>query len=123
MDGLSGPIPFHIAKAYGVRAAIDSNRNPSFNLGAPAKSIAPARDLDPSIVKPAFPKDRFTSRIDTMVSGSVDSPIGRGEGFDSAPITQQRTQGSDRFKMYSRAADAIEVSTAVTLGRQIDTLA
>ncbi len=122
MDGISGPIPFHIAKAYGVRAAVEPTRLAS----APLKSIAATGSLDAGVVRPAFPQDRFASRLDTMVSGSVDSPIGRGEGFDapsSAVATNPRASAGDRFRMYSRAADAVEVSTAVTLGRQIDTLA
>ena len=71
MDGLTGPIPFHIAKAYGVRAAIDPSRN-----GKPVSAVG---RIDPSVVRPAFPSDQFATRLDAMVSGTVESPIGRDE--------------------------------------------
>lgn len=116
MDGLTGPIPFHIAKAYGVRAAIDPSRN-----GKPVSAVG---RMDPSVVRPAFPSDQFAARLDAMVSGTVESPIGRGEGFDAPPAAATtRAPGSDRFQMYTRAADRIEVSTKIALGTQIDTRA
>ena len=60
-----------------------------------------------------------TDRIDQLVAGEVSSPINRGEGFDEvsgAPKAQ--TTGS--IKLYSRAADVVEVATELSLGRTID---
>ncbi|MSR40777.1 MAG: hypothetical protein EXS10_02615 [Phycisphaerales bacterium] len=115
MDGLTGPIPFHIAKAYGVKAAVDPSR-----VGKP---VTTAGQVDAGVVRPAFPQDQFATRLDSMVGGTVESPIGRGEGFDAPAAATTRAPGSDRFQMYTRAADSIEVSTKISLGRQIDTLA
>jgi hypothetical protein len=62
----------------------------------------------------------------TLVAGQVDSPVNQGEGFDQ-PATSPRSNANPAgnfspgsFSMYSRAADRVEVATAVTLGRSLD---
>ena len=62
----------------------------------------------------------------TLVAGQVDSPVSQGEGFDQ-PVTSPRSNATPagnlatgNFAMYSRAADRVEVATAVTLGRSLD---
>ena len=75
-------------------------------------------------------RDQFTHRPAELVAGKVDSPVSRGEGFDqpSAPLAGGRNaqvrvapaSPAASFAMYSRAADRIEVATAVSLGRALD---
>ncbi len=58
-----------------------------------------------------------------LVAGAVDSPVSRGQGFDSAPSAQpaaQRATPSGNFALYTRAADRLEVATSVALGRTFD---
>ena len=63
--------------------------------------------------------DATPERIDRLVAGSVDSPINRGEGFDEA--TQGKAAPAPAgMKLYSRAADVVEVATDLSLGRTID---
>jgi hypothetical protein len=58
-----------------------------------------------------------------LVAGAVDSPVSRGQGFDSASPTQsgtQRATPAGNFALYTRAADRLEVATSVALGRTFD---
>lgn len=60
--------------------------------------------------------------VSKLVSGRVDSPVSRGQGFD-APRGAPMPNASGSLQMYTRAADRVEVATAAHLGRILDTRA
>jgi hypothetical protein len=62
-----------------------------------------------------------SSAAANLVSGKVDSPVSRGQGFDAPRAPMPNTSGA--LQMYSRAADRVEVATAAHLGRILDTRA
>ena len=62
-----------------------------------------------------------SSAAANLVSGKVDSPVSRGQGFDAPRAPMPNTAGA--LQMYSRAADRVEVATAAHLGRILDTRA
>jgi len=62
-----------------------------------------------------------SSAAANLVSGRVDSPVSRGQGFDAPRAPMPNTSGA--LQMYSRAADRVEVATAAHLGRILDTRA
>ncbi|MFM2164521.1 MAG: hypothetical protein RL325_958 [Planctomycetota bacterium] len=92
-------IPFHAAAAYGIKP-----KQPAPRAGAP---IAP----------PVAHKQDGRSPLPGLVSGKVDSPVSRGQGFET-PLAP-----SGSLQMYTRAADRVEVATAARLGRILDTRA
>lgn len=127
MDARS-PIPFNAAQAYGVRAQ------------QPARASAPRARVESGFIVPpnlpaaddraqrvaervtlasVGPTARGASPLDTLVSGRVESPVGRGEGFDQPAPAAARPAGAP-LAMYSRTADRVEVATAVSVGRSID---
>lgn len=106
MDSLR-PIPFRTAAAASAAAAA---------YGIKAKPIAPPPPVD-------APRPRADARsgADRLVAARVDAPIdGRG-GFDAPKPS--RTAHSGNLQMYTRAADRMEVATAVQVGRVLDTKA
>lgn len=69
--------------------------------------------------------DHVELSMGNLVAGRVESPVGRGEGFDTPPAAQAgpapvRLAANGSFAMYTRAADRLEVATAVALGRSVD---
>ena len=97
------PIPFHAAVAYGMKPGAQFRRG---NQPAGATIQAP-------VAKP--------STAAKLVSGKVDSPVSRGQGFDAPRAPMPNASGA--LQMYSRAADRVEVATAAQLGRILDTRA
>jgi hypothetical protein len=103
------PIPFHVAAAYGVKplrpqtqsATQPSTQRVGASIRPPVEGASPAKAL---------------------VSGRVQSPVSRGQGFDAAATSITRSP-SGALQMYSRAADRVEVATAAHLGRMLDTRA
>lgn len=113
---IRGPIPFHVAKAYGVQPALNAAR---VGVARPAHGVAGT--TGPSGVR-QVDATRDLSRVDgvirsrgldRLVGGTVNRPI----AFDGA-TTAQPSAGS--LPMYTRAADKIEAAVAVNLGRMLD---
>ncbi len=127
------PIPFQAAVAYGMKptqANRTSNNSISGNssgrtptgqavTSSPGAVIRPpAPRAAPALTNPALTNPALTN----LVSGKVDSAVSRGQGFD-APRGAPMPNSSGALQMYSRAADRVEVATAATLGRLLDTRA
>lgn len=91
------PIPFQAAVAYGMKPQTATTR-----IGTPIK---------PPVAK--------TSPATGLVSGRVESPVSRGQGFET-PRTAPGPSPNGNLQMYSRAADRVEVATATQLGRILD---
>jgi hypothetical protein len=77
---VSGAIPMHIARAYGVQPS-----------------------------RPATPP----ANAERLVAGRVEKPV--DVDLDSPPSIEAGT-----LPLYTRAADKVEVSVAVQLGRTVD---
>ncbi|MEY4119328.1 MAG: hypothetical protein RLZZ116_2656 [Planctomycetota bacterium] len=97
------PIPFQAAVAYGLKTGAQLRR-----ANQPAGAT-----IQPPITK--------ASAAAKLVSGKVDSPVSRGQGFDAPRAPMPNSSGA--LQMYSRAADRVEVATAAHLGRILDTRA
>jgi len=97
------PIPFQAAVAYGMKSG-----------GHPRLAITRAT----ATIQPAVAKASGAAKL---VSGKVDSPVSRGQGFDAPRAPMPNASGA--LQMYSRAADRVEVATAAHLGRILDTRA
>ena len=128
---LQGPLSFRAAQASGAYGQASGAR-----IGAPGARTAPAQGPQGSIaadgtVTPPFAerRDHVAVSLSALVSGKVESPVGRGEGFDRAsqpnparpaqPVAAP-AQALGAYAMYTRAADRVEVATAVSLGRTLD---
>ena len=105
MDG-TGPIPFHAAQAarlYGGRPS-----------GASSK---------PQITVPNGPA---AGKPNPLVAGRVQATAGPLAPLDQVTLSTANTGGAgttpNSFAMYTRAADRVEVATAVAIGRTIDRL-
>ncbi len=97
------PIPFQAAVAYGMK---------------PGAQVRPASPRASASIQPPV---ATTSAAAKLVSGKVDSPVSRGQGFDAPRAPMPNASGA--LQMYSRAADRVEVATAAQLGRILDTRA
>lgn len=97
------PIPFQAAVAYGMK---------------PGTQLRTAVQRAGSTIQPPIAK---ASPAAKLVSGKVDSPVARGQGFDAPRAPMPNASGA--LQMYSRAADRVEVATAAHLGRILDTRA
>jgi hypothetical protein len=100
---IGGNIPFNVARAYGV---------------TPPQRPAPLAPLAPTgAPAPAAPVQRdpvaSNPRIEKLVAGTV--PGGVDFGTASTPTTP-----AGPYQLYTRAADKIEATVAVELGRAID---
>jgi len=113
---INGPIPFHVAKAYGVKPAA-----PAAPLAAASGARAPlsiaqaaplptANSIDALSQLAAAPR---SAKVDRLVGGTVNVPL----SFDGAAT---RTPGTGTLQLYTRAADKIEAAVAVNVGRAID---
>jgi len=107
-------IPFHVAKAYGVRST--ASPKPAAPVARPSAAPTPTsdvpragsvRELD------ALAAGRRTARVDRLVGGTVHRPI----NFDGAATA--RTDGGP-LQLYNRAADRVEAAIGVNVGRSID---
>jgi hypothetical protein len=110
-----GPIPFNAAVAYGMKPN-SATRATQARAGSTIKAPFARADVG----------EQVAVSLSNLVSGKVDSPVSRGEGFDAprtAATGQPAKNPAASMQMYSRAADRIEVATAVSLGRTIDTRA
>jgi len=97
------PIPFQAAVAYGMK---------------PGAQLRPANPRASATIRPPV---ATVSGAAKLVSGKVDSPVSRGQGFDAPRAPMPNASGA--LQMYSRAADRVEVATAAHLGRILDTRA
>ncbi|MFZ9882048.1 MAG: hypothetical protein ACO3QC_11670 [Phycisphaerales bacterium] len=125
-----GPIPFNAAQAYGLRPSQNARASaprgrvengfvvpPSLpNTGARAERVAERVTLG-SVGPAAAP--RGSSPVQQLVSGRVESPVGRGEGFDQ-PAAREAAPAGAPMQMYTRSADRVEVATSVATGRSLD---
>jgi hypothetical protein len=113
---INGPIPFHVAKAYGVKpggapaplAATGAAPAP-FSI-AQASPLPTANSIDALSQLAAAPR---SAKVDRLVGGTVNTPL----SFDGAAT---RTPGTGSLQLYTRAADKIEAAVAVNVGRAID---
>ncbi|MDI9403301.1 MAG: hypothetical protein QM516_05460 [Limnohabitans sp.] len=82
-------------------------------------------------------REHLSASLSALIAGQVDSPVGRGEGFDapsrpsgtpsrpsdtpSRPSeTPSRRSAGEPLQMYTRAADRIDVATTLRLGGNLD---
>lgn len=101
---IDGPIPFHVAQAYGVkRPTAPSVISPTQPPVSPSVEGVDAS----SGVKPS-------ESLKQLIAGKV----AQGVDFDSAS-TPARPSGPV-LQLYNRAADKIEAATGVHLGRSLD---
>jgi hypothetical protein len=117
------PIPFQAAVAYGMKptqANRTSNNSISGNSSGRTPTGQPVTSSPGAVIRPPAP--RAAPALTNLVSGKVDSAVSRGQGFD-APRGAPMPNSSGALQMYSRAADRVEVATAATLGRLLDTRA
>ena len=94
---IRGPLPFHVAKAYGV-------------VKPPFATVAHAAASGSGV-------GGATRLVAGTVSVPADPSLASNAADSSAPVGPRQ---ADAFPMYSRAADRIEVATAVALGRNLD---
>lgn len=107
------PIPFHAAQAYGIRP--NGSARPGGAGQTPATgAIVPPRTAGAERV------DRISASLSNLVSGSVNSPVSQGVGFEQ-PTAPRGGTSDGRMQLYTRAADRIEVATDVAIGRTLDT--
>ncbi len=123
------PIPFQAAVAYGMKptqANRTSNNSISGNSSGRTPTGQPVTASPGAVIRPPASRNgnapRATPALANLVSGKVDSAVSRGQGFD-APRGAPMPNSSGALQMYSRAADRVEVATAATLGRLLDTRA
>jgi hypothetical protein len=130
---LQGPISFRAAQASGAYGNASGPRaragQPDTRPGSSAAqqgSIAADGTINPPF---AERRDHVAVSLSALVSGKVESPVGRGEGFEQAaranPARPAQSvaapaQATGAYAMYTRAADRVEVATAVSLGRTLD---
>jgi hypothetical protein len=140
MDSPS-PLNFRAAQAaaaYGGRPPLRAQTGqPGLNSGANASasraseatairaadgSIKPphARQVDAQPMRIGRHQDALSPSLAAMVAGQVESPVARGEGFESPRALAPSTGAHAAYAMYTRAADRIEVATSVTVGRSLD---
>jgi hypothetical protein len=86
------------------------------NTSARAERVAERVTLG-SVGPAAAP--RGSSPVQQLVSGRVESPVGRGEGFDQ-PAARNAVPAGAPMQMYTRSADRVEVATSVATGRSLD---
>lgn len=127
---LQGPIPFRAAQARTAQAlgAYSAGRARAAHPVNPNPQGTVESD---GVITPPFAerRDHVAVSLSALVSGKVDSPVGRGEGFEQAargnparpaqPVSAP-AQANGAYAMYTRAADRVEVATAVSLGRTLD---
>ncbi len=117
------PIPFQAAVAYGMKPT-QANRTSNNSISGNSSGRTPTGQAVTSspgaVIRPPAP--RAAPALTNLVSGKVDSAVSRGQGFD-APRGAPMPNSSGALQMYSRAADRVEVATAATLGRLLDTRA
>ena len=101
---IDGPIPFHVAQAYGVKSPTALGKINPLQLPAPpdAGQTEAAQTIKPS------------ENVQQLIAGKVVQPV----DFDSAS-TPARPSGPV-LQLYNRAADTIEAATGVHLGRSLD---
>lgn len=123
------PIPFQAAVAYGMKPT-QANRTSNNSISGNSSGRTPTGQAVTSspgaVIRPPASRNenapRATPALANLVSGKVDSAVSRGQGFD-APRGAPMPNSSGALQMYSRAADRVEVATAATLGRLLDTRA
>ncbi|MCL4211344.1 MAG: hypothetical protein HRU76_08110 [Phycisphaeraceae bacterium] len=113
---IRGPIPFHVARAYGVQPALNATKIGAVRpMGGVAAPVGPSgvRQVDATGDLSRVEGVTRSRGLDHLVGGTVNRPI----AFDGAATTQP-SAGS--LPMYTRAADKIEAAVAVNLGRMLD---
>jgi len=99
---VSGPIPFHVARAYGQASAA----RPQF--GAPA-------DHEQATGTPAAPQLRAAQS-----AARISGPLIAGKVSGSVDFTGAIPTAGHSHSLYNRAADRVEAATAITIGRSLD---
>jgi len=128
---LQGPIPFRAAQAYGMRPNSPARAAAVTGSGANPNSPPSASRTPDGTIEPPFAerRDHVSVTLASLVSGKVESPVGRGAGFEQpAPtISAQSSRSSvgpvaapGAYAMYTRAADRVEAATAVSICRTLD---
>ncbi len=87
---IRGPLPFHVAKAYGA-------------VAPPATPVSSAK--------------LSAASAQRLVAGTVSVPADPALASNAPHAT---ARSADSFPLYTRAADRVEVATAVALGRNVD---
>lgn len=103
MEGIPPTIPFHLAKAYGVRPAANAPRATS-SVEQVAAPRAPAGPASQKHVSPEVAK---------LIAGRVPGAI---DFTDDAPKPSAET-----LPFYRHPADRNAAATAIDLGRALDT--
>lgn len=102
---IDGTLPPHIAQAYGIRPM-----KPAMPVQA-AGAMAPTQQVGGVS---ATGNVKAAGVIGKLVAAVVPQSI----AFDGASATMPRPAGT--LQLYTRAADKVEVSVAVQLGRSLD---
>jgi len=112
---VTGPIPFHAARAYGMSRPAGAATPPLANKAAATAS--PANLAHPSVsgatdTRAAAGIDTATAPVNgRLIAGQVPG----GVNFSGAIPTQGTS-----LALYTRAADRVEAATAISIGRSLD---
>lgn len=98
------PIPFHVARAYGV-----SPSKPVTRPAAPPATTQPG----PADAASAARTASRPEALDRFVAGTVQRPM----DFDDSTA---RPKAAGVLPLYNRAADKVEATLGVSLGRTLD---
>jgi len=94
-------MPIQVARAYGVKPA---------RTAAPVRQVESVRQVRP-IERAA--EQQINENIEKLIAGTVKGPV----DFSAASTP---TSPAGAYQLYTRAADKVEASMAVQVGRAID---
>lgn len=105
INSIPPTIPFHVAQAYGVRPAVQTQQA--------AASRASENAQASQIAQPSGPSARLPSAAQKLIGATVP---GRVDFYGSTPT--QTTDSS--FQLYRHPAEKNAAATAVSIGRSLD---
>ena len=101
---ITGSLPLHIARAYGLPPTGQAGPLKS------AESVAPAqRPRRPDVYQSAE-----GARLENLVAAKVSQAV----DFNTSDVP--RPEPGDALQLYTRAADKVEAAVAVQVGRNLD---
>jgi len=122
MDPIPPTLPFHLAKAYGLKAAPAT----LFSKTTPAAPIGPGIDRVDGVggIRPADKADLATpqktaSIKERLIAAIVPGSVSFGDGIATQAMTAK--PATDRLPFYRHPADKNAAATAIDLGSRIDT--
>jgi hypothetical protein len=120
MDPIPPTLPFHLAKAYGVRPAAKPTDRPAITV----TPVAPGVDRVDGVRAPADTADLATTRKaeairQRLVAGVVPGGVAFENG--TARATAPTPERAAAIPFYRHPADKNAAATAIDLGARLDT--